>query len=179
MQSTKNYATTSNKTYDLILTGLLISLVFVATFFINIRLPIAANGGLVHLGTGMLFIVSILFGPKKGVIAGAIGMALFDIVSAWTLWAPFTLITRGVQGYIVGKIAWSGNRNGHSPVFNVVAMFVSIPFMLLGYYVCELVLYQNWVAPFASFPGNLVQNFVGMAIALPVCLALKKLPTFK
>ena len=45
---------------------MLVALVFLSTFFLNIKLPIAANGGLVHLGTAMLFIASILFGPKKG-----------------------------------------------------------------------------------------------------------------
>ena len=169
----------SNKTYDLIVTSLLISLVFIATFFINIRLPIAANGGLVHLGTGMLFIAAIMFGPKKGAMAGAVGMALFDLFSGWTLWAPFTLVARGVQGYFVGKIAWSGGRNGKNPFFNAMAMICSVPFMLLGYYICELVIFGNRVVPFASFPGNLVQNVVGMLIAIPVCLALKKLPLFK
>ncbi|MEG0472162.1 MAG: ECF transporter S component, partial [Solibacillus sp.] len=98
---------------------------------------------------------------------------------AWTLWAPFSLVTRGVQGYIVGKIAWSGGRKGNSPIFNIIAIIISVPFMLLGYYICELVLYGNWVMPLASIPGNLVQNVVGMAIAIPVCLALKKLPLFK
>ena len=105
MQKTTSYSRA--RTFDLILTSMLIALVFVATLLLNIKLPITANGGLVHLGTAMLFIVSILFGPKKGAIAGAVGMGLFDLVSGWTLWAPFTFLTRGLQGYIVGKIAWS------------------------------------------------------------------------
>ncbi len=46
-------------------TSLLIALVFIATKFINIRLPISINGGLVHLGTAMLFISAIVFGSKK------------------------------------------------------------------------------------------------------------------
>ena len=75
MESSRSVTTSSEKTKDLIITSLLISLVFVATFFINIRLPIAANGGLVHLGSAMLFIIAILFGPKKGAMAGAFGMA--------------------------------------------------------------------------------------------------------
>ena len=104
-------STSKTKTFDLILTAMLVSLVFVATLFLNIRLPIAANGGLVHLGTAMLFIASILFGPKKGALAGALGMGLFDLFSGWTLWAPFTFVARGLQGYIVGKIAWSGGRH--------------------------------------------------------------------
>lgn len=179
MQKTPTLTKSSNKTFDLILTAMLIALVFVATLFLNIRLPIAANGGLVHLGTAMLFIASIVFGPKKGALAGAFGMALFDLVSGWTLWAPFTFIARGLQGYVVGKIAWSFNRRGNHIGFNSLAMLASVPVMLAGYYVCEAVLFKSWFIPFASIPGNLVQNAVGFIIAIPVCIALKKLPIFK
>ena len=65
----------------------------------------------------MLFIASILFGPKKGALAGAIGMGLFDLVGGWLLWAPITIVARGLQGYIVGKIAWSNGRKGSSLAF--------------------------------------------------------------
>lgn len=56
---------TKVNTKDLVETALLIALVYIATRFINIRLPIAASGGLVHLGNTMLFIAAIVFGPKK------------------------------------------------------------------------------------------------------------------
>lgn len=86
-------ATTKQKftTKDLVESSLLIALVFIATKFINIRLPISINGGLIHLGNVMLFTSAIVFGKRKGALAGGIGMALFDLVSGWTLWAPFTL----------------------------------------------------------------------------------------
>ncbi|USK87466.1 ECF transporter S component [Peribacillus asahii] len=177
MQKTQSRSRT--QTFDLILTAMLIALVFVATFFLNIRLPIAANGGLVHLGTAMLFIASILFGPKKGAMAGAIGMGLFDLVSGWTLWAPFTFVVRGLQGYIVGKIAWSNGRNGTSVAFNLLGTILSVPVMLAGYYVCEGVLYGSWIAPLASIPGNLTQIVVGICIAIPVGVVLKKVSVFK
>jgi uncharacterized membrane protein len=170
---------TNLRTFDLIITAMLIALVFVSTLTLNIRLPIAANGGLVHLGTGMLFIASILFGPKKGALAGAIGMGLFDLVSGWTLWAPFTIVARGLQGYIVGKIAWSNGRKGGSMRFNLLAAIVSIPVMLAVYFLCERVLFGSWIIPVASIPGNLVQNVVGIVIALPVCVLLKKISVFK
>lgn len=54
-----------NITRDLVETALLIALVFIATRFINIRLPIASSGGLVHLGNTMLFISAIVFGKKR------------------------------------------------------------------------------------------------------------------
>lgn len=179
MQHIQGYSSSRKKTFNLIITSMLISLVFVATNSLNIRLPIAANGGLVHLGTAMLFIASILFGPKKAAIAGAVGMGLFDLFAGWTLWAPFTIVARGLQGYIVGKIAWSNGRNGSSVAFNLLAMIVSIPPMLAVYYVCEGILYNNWIAPVASIPGNIVQNVIGIIVAIPVAIMLKRVSFFK
>ena len=127
IQDTQSYAKPGNKTLDLIMTAMLVALVFIATVFLNIKLPISANGGLVHLGTAMLFIASILYGPKKGALAGAIGMGLFDLVGGWVLWAPITIVARGLQGYIVGKIAWSNGRKGSSLGFNLIATIVSTP----------------------------------------------------
>ena len=62
MQKAQGYSNT--RTYDLVLTAILIALVFVATVFLNIKLPIGANGGLIQLRTAMLFLAFILFGPK-------------------------------------------------------------------------------------------------------------------
>ena len=163
------------KTMNIVLNALFIALVFVATLFLNIKLPIAANGGLVHLGSGMLFVITLLFGPKKGAVAGAFGMGLFDIVSGWALWAPFTFVTRGAQAYVIGKIAWANGANGQHMGRNIFAMLVGLPVMLAGYYICECILFKSFIIPFASMPGNLVQTAVGMIVAVPVVLALKKL----
>ncbi|KAA9021996.1 ECF transporter S component [Niallia endozanthoxylica] len=178
MEKTQTYVKPGQKTLDLILTSMLVALVFVSTVFLNIKLPITANGGLVHLGTAMLFIASILFGPKKGALAGAIGMGLFDMVGGWLVWAPITIVARGLQGYLVGKIAWSKGRNGNSIGMNITAAIVSMPFMIAVYYIGEGILYGNWVAPLASIPGDIVQNVLGLLIAIPVCAALKKVPYF-
>ncbi|QCR34263.1 ECF transporter S component [Lysinibacillus sp. SGAir0095] len=179
MQKTLDYSSTRTKTFDLIISALLIALVFVATVFLNIKLPIGGNGGLVHLGTGMLFVASILFGPKKGAIAGSLGMALFDLMSGWTIWAPGTFIARGLQGYIAGKIAWSNGKNGNSVGLNLLAMIVSVPVMLVVYYLYESIIFGNWIVPLGSIPGNLIQNAVGMLVAIPVCIVLKRTPLFK
>ncbi|MGG0656894.1 ECF transporter S component [Rummeliibacillus pycnus] len=179
MQKTASYSTNKSRTFELILTAMCIALVFVATMMLNIKLPIAANGGLVHLGTAMLFIVSILFGPKTGAIAGAFGMGIFDVVSGWTMWAPITIVSRGLQGYIAGKIAWSNGRKGNSIAINVLATVISMPPMIAVYYIGEGILYGNWIQPMASIPGDLVQNILGLIISIPVCTFLKKLPTFK
>lgn len=162
------------KTKDLVVSSLLISLVFIATKFINIRLPISINGGLIHLGNTMLFISAIVFGKRKGAIAGSFGMALFDIVSGWVLWAPFTFIIRGVMGYIIGTVSWGNNRNGDSSLYNFLGVVLSGIWMIGGYYLTEVILYGNWIAPVTSIPGNITQILIGIIIGLPIAKILKR-----
>ena len=76
----------------LTVTAIFVALTYIFTAFINVRLPIAANGGLIHLGNVPLFIGAIIFGKKTGAVAGGVGMGLFDLLSGWTLWAPFTFV---------------------------------------------------------------------------------------
>ncbi|GKV54086.1 membrane protein [Sporosarcina sp. NCCP-2222] len=169
---------TRTKTMDLVLTAILSTIVLLSTVFINIKLPIG-QGGLIHLGTAALFIIAILFGPKKGALAGAIGMGLFDIFGGWIIWAPTTIIARALQGYIVGKIAWSKGHSGGSVKLNILAAVASTPVMLAVYYIGQGIMYNNWVAPLASIPGDLIQSVVGLMIAIPLCVALKKTPFFR
>lgn len=173
-QASVNTSKQSNKTKDMVLSALLITLVFVATKFINIKLPISINGGLIHAGNTMLFLAAIVFGKKKGAVAGAFGMGLFDVLSGWLAWAPFTFIVRGVMGYIIGKISWANGKEGNSFVLNIIAVVGGGIWMMVGYYFTEVILYGNWITPFTSIPGNVTQIVIGALIGLPLVVALKK-----
>ena len=94
----------TSQVYFLTVTAVLTALTYIFTAFINVRLPIAANGGLVHLGNVPLFLAAMICGRKTGMIAGGIGMGLFDLMSGWTMWAPFTLVIVGVMGYVMGAM---------------------------------------------------------------------------
>ncbi len=177
MQKAAPYSST--RTRQLVITAMSIALVLVATMFINIKLPIALNGGLIHMGTAMLFLIAILFGPRTALIAGAVGMGLFDLLTGYAIWAPGTIIARGLQGLIVGYIAWSGGRNGTNVTFNLIGMIASVPVMLLVYFVHEGIMFSNWVAPATSIPGNITQNVIGILVAIPVGIALKKTRFFR
>ena len=180
MQNIQNqaYPKQRTKTFDLVITAILAALIFISTVFMNIKLPIG-QGGLIHLGTAMLFITAILFGPKKGALAGAIGMGLFDILGGWLIWAPTTIISRALQGLIVGKIAWSKGYRGDNIGLNILGAIVSMPVMIAVYYIGQAIMFKSWIAPLASIPGDIIQNVVGLLIAIPVCIALKKTSYFK
>lgn len=169
--STKETAVKSQAmTSRIAITGVCIALTFVATGFINIRLPIAANGGLVHLGNVPLFLAAMLYGKRTGALAGSFGMALFDLFGGWVLWAPFTFVTVGLMGYAVGAIT----ENHHGFWWNVAAVLAACAVKVAGYYLAEGIIYGNWITPVLSIPGNLVQIAVAAVLVLPIVEAVRK-----
>ena len=156
--------------HDLVITAAFIALTYVFTF-INVRLPIAANGGLVHLGNIPLFIGAIIFGKRVGGLAGGVGMGLFDLLGGWTAWAPFTFVICGLMGLTVGAIC----ENHHDYLHYVLALIAACAIKIVGYYIAEGVIYGNWIAPVSSIPGNLVQVGLGAAVTLIVVNRLYKL----
>lgn len=152
------------------ISAIAIALVYIFTAFVNITLPFAPKGGLVHLGNVPLFIFAIIFGKKIGMAAGGIGMALFDLLSPWAIWAPFTLIIAGAMGFVVGAIAKRKNGFG----WCVVAMLLALAIKVVGYYFAEVIIYGNWIVPFTSVPGNMIQVGVAAVIVLIMIEPLKK-----
>ena len=148
----------------LTITAVFVALTYIFTAFINVKLPIAANGGLIHLGNVPLFIGAILFGKKTGAIAGGIGMGLFD------------LIIVGIMGFTVGKI--TEDHKHQNMKWYVIAIAAACVIKVVGYYIAEVIIYGNPLAPVSSIPGNLVQIGVAAVIVLvvitPLNLAARK-----
>ena len=164
-----------NKTKKIVLNGILIALVFVATMFINIRLPLPGNGGLIHFGNVPLFIAALIYGKKTGAVAGAFGMSLFDLVMGWTIWAPFTFVIVGAMGYSMGLI--KEKMQGNAFLINCLAVIVALAIKIAGYYITELMLYGNWMIPLGSIPGNVMQIVLAAVVVLPFVEKIKKLST--
>ncbi|WP_019120450.1 ECF transporter S component [Brevibacillus massiliensis] len=163
----------TTKTKTLVINALFIALTLVATMFINIRLPIMGNGGLIHLGNVPLFIAAFVFGKRTGAVAGAFGMGLFDVISGWTAWAPFTFIIVGTMGFLAGLI--SEKVPGNRVLVNTLAVVVALIIKIVGYYFAEVILYSNWIQPFGSIPGNVLQVIIAGIIVVPLAGRLKKI----
>ncbi|WP_026692654.1 ECF transporter S component [Peribacillus kribbensis] len=162
----------STKTKVLVLNALFIALTFVATMLIHIRLPIMGNGGLIHLGNLPLFLAALVYGKRTGAIAGAFGMALSDVTSGWAIWAPFTFVIVGVMGYTAGLI--SEKVPGNRTLINILAVIAALVIKIVGYYFAEVILYGNWIQPFGSVPGNILQVVIAGIIVVPLVSRLKK-----
>ena len=161
--------------FELAIMAIATALVFVFTATINVRLPIGGEGGLIHLGNIPLLLFAILCGKKVGMVCGGIGMALFDLISGWTIWAPFTLVIVGAMGFIMGLF-------GHKkPTYlNVtIGIILAIIIKIVGYYFAELIIYGDPITPFSSILGNVIQvGFAGVVTLVafkPLAIATKRL----
>lgn len=171
--NTPTPAASRKRTKMLVINALFIALTLAATMFINIRLPFVGNGGLIHLGNVPLFLGAIIYGKKTGAIAGAFGMGMFDLISGWTAWAPFTFVIVGAMGYTVGLI--SETLKAKPFIANTLAISVALVIKVAGYYIAEAILFHNWIVPLGSIPGNVVQVVVAAIIVIPFADRMKKI----
>ena len=175
-KKTSDTRTTAEKNTDMIrevvITAMFIALTYVFTWLINIRLPLAGCGGLVHLGNVPLFIAAMLFGKKTGAFTGAIGMGLFDLTSGWAAWAPFTFVIVGLMGFEVGWFA--EKRPFHNRFANdLISLLLALGIKIGGYYIAEGIITGNWLAPIGSIPGNVLQVGVASVVVLAILPVLR------
>ena len=85
--------------------ALLIALTTVATMVVQIPTP--PTQGYINVGDSMIYVSALLFGPLAGLLAGGIGSALADWLTGYGQFAPYTLVIKGLEGLVVGLIAWA------------------------------------------------------------------------
>lgn len=172
------------RTNKIVMTGLMMCLVTVATMFIKI--PVVVTQGYVHLGDSMIFLSILVLGRKNGTIAAGVGSALGDILGGYAFWAPWTLIVKSLMAFIMGTFIENAEKNGRLvnknsklSLIEIVGMLLAGVEMTVGYYIVESVMYGNMVTPLMSIPWNVGQFVVGIVIASAIAIALMKTPAKK
>lgn len=166
------------KTKDLCIQALLIALVTVCTMVFQI--PVSATQGYIHLGDSMILLIGVFFGARYGMVAGGIGSALADLLSGYAHWVPFTLIIKGLMGWLIGKIAQSAaSREKFYTARNLLASIVGIVWMVVGYFIGGGILKSSFAVAATSIPENIVQGVAGMVIFFVVGAAFHKANIYK
>ncbi len=159
-------------TRQVTLDAMFVALTLVFTAFVNIQIPsFGGAGGLIHMGNVPLLIAGMIYGKRTGAIAGAFGMGLFDILSGWAMWAPCTIITCGLMGFVVGVIC----ENRQKMIYKILAVLTALVIKLCGYYIFESVVLGNGLAAaLKSIPGNVIQVSVAAMIVLMIITPLER-----
>jgi len=159
MRTSKN-----SKILELTLTAVFAGLVAITTMMI--RFPIPATNGYFNIGDAVIFIAALLFGPVIGGLAGGVGSAISDIIG-YPMFAPYTLVIKGIEGWLVGKISGKTLRSYW------IACVLGGGEMVVGYFTVETLLFGVGAA-LEELPFNMFQVVAGVAIGPATALLLKR-----
>ena len=155
------------------LMAIMTALVTIVTYYLPIPIPI--TGGFFNLGEGIIYTTAIMFGPFLGGFAGGVGAATADMLLGYGEFVPITLITKFLEGVVVGYVfRHLKKRTGSTLQNKIVAILLGTLIMVLGYLLGEYFILDMGPAAYGEIPFNLIQCGAGLIIALPLIAALEK-----
>ncbi|HOA99290.1 MAG TPA: ECF transporter S component [Candidatus Atribacteria bacterium] len=154
-------------TRTLTYSAIAIALVAIATM--SLQIPIPQTRGYINLGDTLIFVFALLWGTRVGALAGGLGSALADLLTGYAHWAPFTLIIKGIEGFLVGAFA---SREQNLPKRILFLSLAGLE-MVGGYFLAGSLLYGPGVA-IVEIPGNLVQAGSAVLLSSLVVYAIRR-----
>ncbi len=119
--------------------------------------------GYVHLGDGLIFVAAMILGPYSALPA-AIGSAMADLFTGYTIYAPVTFLIKGVMGLTAGFVSQKFREIKHAYLVLTIVYILCELWMVLGYLAYDWILYEE--AAFGMIPFNLLQGLFGVIIGL-------------
>ena len=133
-----------------------------------LSIPLPSGYGYVNLGDAGVFLSASLLPGGLGALAVGVGAALADLILGWPVYAPVTLLVKGLTAFLAGMILRVVKKGG--AVLSVLCCLL-IPF---GYFLYETVLLTAPVAALNIFP-NTIQAVIGAVLGTLAGVHLKKL----
>ncbi len=148
---------------NIALIGVFAALNCILTMIISI--PVPATQGFINIGDAGVMITGLLFGPIIGGLAGGIGSALADLFLGYTLYAPATLVIKGLEGFIVGLISNPIKNHLGLKLRDIAAVIIGGLIMVIGYFLYEVLIFGVPGAIYESIFNGIIQFGVGAAVA--------------
>lgn len=162
--SNKSKAIYSTKwiAYTAMLTALVI-----ATGFIP---PVPTPAGRIYWVDGIVLIAAFLMDPLSAFISGGVGTFLYDFIVGSDMMIP-TFFIHGLQGAVVSALLrYVFPKNKLEVVWAGISSLAGAVIVISGYFLYREATRGIAVA-YASIPRNIIQEIIGISIALLLCYA--------
>lgn len=117
-----------------------------------IRIPIPGTGGYLNLGDMAVVFAGLFFGRWWGAVAGGIGSAMADLIGGYFVFAPVTLVAKGLEAFVAGAI---GRK--HALLLSLAGLV-----MIAIYFLAEIFMPgMGFGAALSELPFNLIQAAAG------------------
>ena len=154
-----------NNTKILSLTALFTAIIFVFTAYFHIP----SHTGYTHVGDAFIYLSACLLPTPYAVFAGSVGALLADCLTGYAIWAPASVIIKGVAVLFFcrkGKIVCAKN---------ILAFVLSAFLCIGGYYLYEALIFSNFVSALAGIIGYITQSVLSGALFIALGITLDKI----
>ena len=151
------------KTKRLALAGQLCGATLLLTL---LSIPLPSGYGYVNLGDAGVFLCVCLLPGGLGALAAGVGAALADLILGWAMYAPVTLLIKGLTALLAGLALRRAKKAG-LPLSLLCCLLVP-----LGYFLYETILLTAPVAAVNVLP-NALQAAIGAVLGTFVSKQLK------
>lgn len=153
--------------------GIFTALNFAITYWLQI--PIPATGGYINIGDVAVMYTALLFGPIIGGFGGGLGSMLADLFSPYIIYAPATLIIKGIEGFLIGLISNPKDCEGRVSYRDIIAVLVGGFLIPFGYFIYEaFILNLGVLIAVVEVPGNFFQFGFAAIASILLTLASRK-----
>ena len=142
------------KTKRLALAGQLCGATLLLTL---LSIPLPSGYGYVNLGDAGVYLCALLLPGGLGALAAGVGAALADLILGWAMYAPVTLLIKGLTALLAGLALRRAKKAG-LPLSLLCCLLVP-----LGYFLYETILLTAPVAAVNVLP-NALQAAIGAAL---------------
>lgn len=132
------------------------------TLSMLVIIPVPATNGLVTLLDAGVYIAGLLFAGIGGGFVGAMTGLLIDLLSGYTIWAPFSFVIHGLQGWVFGYLI---HKYGSGRKMIYLSLLIANLIMIIGYAIANFYLYGPGTG-WASIPGNILQTGFGSLVLI-------------
>jgi uncharacterized membrane protein len=155
-------------TREIAISAIMAALVCATTLLI--QFPIPATQGFFNIGDAMVMVAALTFGPIVGFFTGGVGSSLADLIGGWYVWIPFTLVIKGLEGFLAGSImVLDDEEKGVKK--KIVAWIVAGSEMVVGYFLVQYYMY-GLSAALTEMPLNILQMVVAGIIGIPLSIVI-------
>ncbi len=153
-----------NKIKLMCLTGIFTALIFTFTAYVHIP----SHTGYTHIGDGFIYLAACLLPLPYAVFAGSVGAMLADLFTGYAIWAPATVIIKAAS------VIFFSRRQKIFSARNLSALLPASLVCIGGYYLYEVIITGNFLAPLAGVPGYVTQSVLSSAVFVILGLIFHK-----
>ncbi len=147
------------KTREIVTSAVIAVLIFICLNILNIK----TATDIISLAYVIVFSTAIIFGGKVAGAGCGLGAMLFDIMSGYVNYAPFTLLAYGIMAFFIGTFLYNEFKLPRAIIVGLMATAINIVF----YFFANLIYYG---LPFAlgSIPIEMINCVIGMTLGIPL-----------